>query len=290
MPRTDPAKKQAILESPMFQEWWKWRRTIHPVPKDPFRAFMIDKGINAKRLEEEAWRKRVNRGDLPFIDVPFFLKSREMPSTVKKPSVPSLPPLSKLLHEKRVKTLYEAAGKFFEKYQLPKIPIYALHEKGALRSSLKVVGSLEQGTAAQIGIKGTKKQSLAALFHELGHYAAYHRKDVPLKPTFLLTPSERVAEERKAWEYAKPFLTSPQQHWMKRKAMQTYLTGFGGGKPFTQWQFLEKQPSKESAEARVEWLKWRNPTAKFRIYKVTKRGKPTGEYAIYWGGEYTSRV
>ena len=66
--RTAAARRAAIMSTVEFQEWWRARIHLHPIPSDPFRAFMIDRGLMARHLDKETWKPRTNRSDLVPVD------------------------------------------------------------------------------------------------------------------------------------------------------------------------------------------------------------------------------
>ena len=292
MPRVDPETKQKILASPEFATWWKWRRTITPIPSDPFRAYMIDIGIPAKVQEYPQWQKRVNRGDFVNIDFPF-------PPTLPLPKrkIP-LPSSGKPLHQvlktkvkKRASIIKEAAKKFFEYYDLPPISI-SLSGKGYLRSRLRtrLTGKalnpkFAEGVSTVILGAGGKQKlpTLATLFHELGHYKIY-REGVPkafrdwLNPRkikFAKTSEERLREERQAWEYAKPFLTHPTQHWLKRFALETYkpssaMSIFAAGSTLYTEREAKAIKRMKGKAVKIRKVKRKGKLLGYRIYQKVK--------------------
>jgi len=284
LPRVDPEKKKAIMQSPEFQVWWQWRRGIYPVPSDPFRAFMIDLGIPAKLHPEEAWRKRVNRADVVPVDYPRELKPLQQPIIRSQPLQQPV-----LKYKKRIEILQKAAEEFTKHYGVPMPQLRFVPEESHMEASYKPFGIGESPSAAvvTIGLKGTKHLALATLFHELGHHVQH------VKQPFVAMPRSQklLWMERQANLYAKPFLKLASQRWYRRMAMQSYLQYLHPSKYQTYWWKPVSKASSLSeamlkkAMYQEEFRKLQHPF-KVAVAKLTRKGKPTGEYAVYLGKPY----
>jgi len=275
LPRVDPEKKKQILESSAFQTWWNWRRKISPVPKDPFKAYMIDLGIPARLYEPDPWSKRVNRADWIAVDYPrMATRTERYPSEVRTASTQL-----EQLHKKRVETIMEAAREFTQHYSVPMPQIKILHEKGYFESYHDPLRNI-----VAIGIKGAKMPTLGVLFHELGHHVQYQKVPMPYGLTF---SQARLWKEKKAYELAKPFLKHPTHGWIKRFGIFTYQLKHEPSVlkkgTFTAWTHLENISNIKEAKIRMAWLKHTYPEREFRLVKLTRKGEPTGKYRIYQG-------
>lgn len=228
-------KRRQVLSSYAFQEWWSARRHIHPIPSDPYRAFMIDIALVAKIHRKEIWRGRVPRADYPPIDLPSFIPApkRRLPSRkeerrFKKVPMVAMPYGEKLQIEKELDTLAEQMS---ETLHVPKPKIFAERGEGALGSGYYAgeLGFLPP--FIKIGIKGHKEggkpQIFGAFEHEFGHHA--HAKiGVPSLVSGVSTEyrvASTIEKEREAWKFADPFMKQrrQEQKWLKKHALGSYL-------------------------------------------------------------------
>jgi len=245
-------KRRQVIGSRAFQEWWSARQHIHPVPSDPYRAFMIDIALIARIHRKEIWRGRTHRADYPPVDLPSYVPApkRRLPSRKQerrfKP-VPSwaMPYGEKTELEKEIETLSEEMS---EKYHIPKPTIHIERGEGALGSAYFAgqLGLLPP--FIKIGVKGgkpAKPQILGAFEHEFGHHA--HAK-IGLEPTSLglseaYRTAPRIERERKAWQFADPFMQQrrQEQKWLKKYALGTYLGTIRPEKINREYMIVRKQ-------------------------------------------------
>jgi hypothetical protein len=233
--REAAGKRRQVLSSYAFQEWWSARKHIHPIPSDPYRAFMIDIGLVAKIHRKEIWRGRVPRADYPPVDLPRFIPApkRRLPSRkeerrLKRIPQAAMPYPEKLQIEKELETMAEQMS---ETFHIPKPQIFAERGEGALGSAY-FEGELGLiPPFIKVGIKGHKEggkpQIFGAFEHEFGHHA--HAKIGLPEGVFGLSTEFRMASraerERKAWKLADPFMKQrrQEQKWFKKYALGTYL-------------------------------------------------------------------
>lgn len=225
-------KRRQVLRSYAFQEWWSARKHIHPIPSDPYRAFMIDIALVARIHRKEIWRGRVPRADYPPVDLPSFIPApkRRLPSRKEERRLKRMPKTAMPYGEKTEleKGLESLAEQMAEKYHVPKPELFFERGEGALGSSYfrGEIGLLPP--MIKTGVKGkSKPQIFGAFEHEFGHHV--HAR-VGLPPSvsgigegFRLAP--RIERERKAWEFADPFMRQrrQEQKWFKKYTLGTYL-------------------------------------------------------------------
>lgn len=225
-------KRRQVLRSYAFQEWWSARKHIHPIPSDPYRAFMIDIALVAKIHRKEVWRGRVPRADYPTIDLPSFIPApkRRLPSRKEERHLKRMPKAAMPYGEKTEleKGLESLAEQMSERYHVPKPQILFERGEGAMGSAYfrGEIGLLPPMIKA--GVKGiSKPQIFGAFEHEFGHHV--HAR-VGLPPSvsgigtgYRLAPT--IEKERKAWEFADPFMKQrrQEQKWFKKYALGTYL-------------------------------------------------------------------
>lgn len=68
MTKPDIAKRKAVMSSEAFRIWWAARQDESPRPADPYRAYMIDRGLHARHAPKESWENVPNRRDLAGVD------------------------------------------------------------------------------------------------------------------------------------------------------------------------------------------------------------------------------
>jgi L-rhamnose mutarotase len=237
--READARRRAVMGSHAFQEWWQARQDIHPVPSDPFRAFMIDIGLEAKIHRKEVWRGRTHRADYPTIDLPSGVPApkRRLPSRKEERRFKPVPSWAMPYGEKTEleKGLEGLAEQMSEKYHVPKPRIHFERGEGALGSAYFAgeIGILQP--FIKVGVKGkSKPQIFGAFEHEFGHHA--HAKiGLPLQAMGVSTEfraATSIEREQKAWKFADPFMQQrrQEQKWLKQFALGTYT---GKVKPLT---------------------------------------------------------
>jgi len=244
--RVAAAKRAAIIGSPQFQEWWRWRKTFSPVPSEPYRAFMIDLGLYARVHHKEVWKFRTNRMDYPPIDLPKGVPSpkRRLPPRKQikrfKPVPKAAQPVTLVPFEKE---LIGEVEKFREKFHLPEVEVRfeprarAKHIPSLFGTPMIVMPKLKKEPKHI----GRKQKFTAVIFHEAGHFAhaayggigriepvqkAEELQKVITSPYVLGgTRAERIKKERIAWAIAKkgkkPW--KPVMGWEKKYAFGTYL-------------------------------------------------------------------
>jgi hypothetical protein len=248
------AKRQLIVGSSAFSEWWMARQTFYPIPSEPYRAFMIDLGLYARPHHKEVWKHRTNRLDYPPIDFPrrgeipkgIPRKRRRLPSRKEIKRWKKVPkraqPIIMTPYEKK---LVKEVEKMTEEFHIP-MPKVKFHPRTSARyvptilpwETPSVILAREfVATGAPKKRKREREQVMAALRHEVGHHvhAAYGGARVkmpklasiitaPYKLKGLRTRKETQETERIAWGIArarKPFTT--RQAWLMKTYLGTYL-------------------------------------------------------------------
>lgn len=241
--RTADEKRDRILSSKAFQTWWRARQSFYPTPSDPYRAFMIDKGLFAKPHHERVWKHRTNRYDYPPVDFPLGTprKKKRLPPRKhikrfkKRPKAAQPYDLSP--YEKE---LVAEAERFSEKFRLPRPrvrfeprvsggaayihgrPMFGIEPTVLMPRPFVRAGEKKKAKLA-------RQQVEATLFHELGHHAhvAYGYVIRPDLSAAMKTPypkAHRKEKERIAWKVAaawEPF--TPVKGWAKKTYLGTYL-------------------------------------------------------------------
>lgn len=219
------AKRKAIMTSRAFREWWSARQHIHPIPSDPYRAFMIDIGLTAKVLPKELWRSRTPISDFPDIDYPKFapapktrMLGRKALARMRKAGIPrAARPEPKTPF---VIKLEEELGKLSEKYHLPSVrlrPEATMGSVGAgsyygMREIIGATPFIRVGTRGVEKDKGVQAQVAASLLHEFGHHAFQHGIAPLAEATFQergrgkIEWTPRRKEEKQAWAVGLPHL------------------------------------------------------------------------------------
>jgi len=232
------AKRAAIIGSAAFQTWWTARQTFYPIPSDPYRAFMIDKGLFARVHHKEVWQHRTNRMDYPPVDLPLGVPSpkRRLPPRKqikrfkKRPKAAQPLPITPFEKE-----LIGRVEQFTEKYHLPSVEVrieprrqpsymHPLFGKGMILMPKEFV-------ARGAKLKGVREQVESVIFHEAGHHAhvAYGYAIQPDLASAIATPypkATRIEKERIAWAVAKKHLRkewSPIMGWGKKVWLGTYI-------------------------------------------------------------------
>lgn len=265
-------KRKETLESYAFRFWWAERQKHGPIPTDPYRAFMIDKGLKASLEDREHWTPTPNRKDLPLIDYPFgkwtYTKRQRKISPPAQREVKAEPSGKKTPHREIADLMEKEVG-------LPaKIPIYNTG-RGPLRSHAKA-GVTVIGTSSDhfgqifVASKNNSPQSLAATAHEAGHVAhaqaTFGRTKKPLPPN--IKPFSAVENARKkgsarmdsvdtyndevaAWRYADTILDKVLAKGPPLKAQPTKTPTYTRDKkPILYEVDLSKNP-----RAQASWLK-----------------------------------
>lgn len=229
--RQAETRRRAVMSSRVFQEWWAAREHIHPVPSDPYRAFMIDTGLTARIHSKEVWRGRTHRADYPPIDLPRGIPApkRRMPSRKEERRFKRVPQFAMPYGEKTEleKDLEKLAEQMSEKYHVAKPRIHFERGEGALGSAYFAgeLGLLPP--FIKIGVKGkSKPQILGAFEHEFGHHT-HAKTGLPLQTMGASTEfraASKIEKEQMAWKLADPFMQQrrKEQKWLKQYALGTY--------------------------------------------------------------------
>lgn len=232
--RTAAARRAAIMSTVEFQTWWAARRHIHPIPSDPFRAFMIDRGLVARLLDKETWKPRTNRTDLVPVDN-YQRAGRKQPRRRYRPHrfragylpVPARPIGKLTKEEKEIKAL---VAKMAEHYHVPEPDIFFERKQG------EAIGSMHHGGFGgikpfmRLGVRDLKKQlpkAKAVAAHEMGHHVHKRGAESILGSLNIRGYGEAMTKEKEkiAWKIADPFLTDQRavQKWVKKMYLGTYL-------------------------------------------------------------------
>jgi len=279
MPRVDPEVKKKIMDSAAFLYWWDERRKIHPIPKDPFRAFMIDIGIPARLKDPEEWKRRVNRSDYILIDHPSVrTKIHQLKQMAKQKKQKQKETLQ---IEKIKQMLIKSAVEFTKQHGVP-MPQFLRFDisKGWTRSFFKGTYHGEKLIASvNVGIKGKNPLLMkSAMLHELGHYIDYLKRP----PRVIVAPSRSVlkmSREREAWKYARKFLTHPVQTWSMAMSLKGYRDLYEQsilGEPMKIWIWKTEAKTREAALGVKRLYERQGRKVKVEVHK----GKPF-PYQIY---------
>lgn len=232
----EASKKQAVMSSTAFREWWSERRHTAPLPSNPYQAFMIDYALKAKLHSQPEWSKSPNRRDFITIDYPPIEKGK-----VWKPSAP-LTPANRDRVEQARKIIEHHASRISSRLGIPTPAIrLELGQRnsqfsGSVRSNLATgkVEVLKREVTIGLGKSGKVYPiHLGGLAHELGHALDFEemvKGGIPAihaRRSRLATRIGIVGEERSAWTHAQPFLKELKpvavQKWYQRYAIGTYL-------------------------------------------------------------------
>lgn len=244
------AIKIKVMDSWEFAQWWEWRSKIEPIPRDPYIAFRTDQELFARTEGLDYWKGRVNRSDID-IDYP-RKREREIPRKHRKKKgkrirrEPTPQRGIKLSpQDQQEKEYYQKfADELCEHYKVPRVEL-VYHPRTssskshyASRWSSKSVNGERRYYAygngvVHLGGAGRHSMVLSTLSHELGHHVDYRSKFQ--ERGFLTseeaggvrrTPKQRLADEKRAWKIAQPYITGmkgePVARWGKRFALETY--------------------------------------------------------------------
>lgn len=227
-------RREKIMGSKPFKEWWAARQHIHPMPSDPFRAFMIDVGLHAKIHTKEIWRGRTPRADFPSIDLPSGIPApkRRIPSRKEERRFKLIPRAAEPYGEPTEfeKGLQRQVDKMSEHYHVAAPRLVFERGEGILSSSYYHGAFGDIMPFIKLGVKGGKRseaQALGALGHEFGHHVHAKRglPDISSGLTVEFKRAGRVEKERTAWQLADPFMSKDRriQKYLKKYAFGTYL-------------------------------------------------------------------
>jgi hypothetical protein len=227
-------RKHRILSSKGFGEWWAARQHIHPMPEDPFRAFMIDLSLKAGIHSKEVWRGRTPRADYPSIDLPMGVPApkRRIPSRKEERRYKTTPKAAMPYGEptELEKSLNIHLGKMAEEIHIAPPRLVLERGEGSLSSAYYhgEYGSIYP--FIKLGVKsGKRAQSVleSVLSHEFGHHVHAKRglPDITSGLASEFQQSSRIEKEREAWRIADPFMLKqrPVQKFVKKYALGTYI-------------------------------------------------------------------
>ena len=115
------------MQSAEFRAWWEVRSQEDPLPQDPFLAFMIDRGLEARLHGKEPWEKEPNRYDVPIIDFPQrkgkprFPTLKELKRKRKPPR--KLTPKEEKRRDVESEKYQKIADEMCERYRVPKCKV-----------------------------------------------------------------------------------------------------------------------------------------------------------------------
>lgn len=231
-------KRRAIMQSEVFQIWLNERYNTKPMPSDPYRAFMIDKSLEAKLKTKPEWAERTNRADYQPIDYP---------PVTKQPPPDITQPAPKTIEAQKTKGKLRDRMKYLAKEMgTSEVALrFTVVHKGYARSFYKsgyginrITGELVKISEPEIvlGIPKNGKlnpQQYAVLSHEMGHHkqveqlkkekgegaVVYHYRALER------SKAAKIECEREAWKNAEPYLKDfrPSQKWLKKWALGTYI-------------------------------------------------------------------
>lgn len=247
--RAAAAIRAKVMGSRDFQTWWAARRHLAPLPTDPYRAYMIDKGILAPPVEHDVWKPRTNRSDLIPVDIPMNAPARKVQSLGRKHAkqhhyrqgytpTAARPRPELTADQKEIVTLIESMAKHYNT-SVPDI----FFEKGASAGYYQGHGGV-YGIKPFIKLNANRKnipQQKASAAHEMGHHVHNVGAESVLGDigANAFQTSHRIEREKTAWKIADPFMTDNRkvQKWRKKFALGTYLGTSGHGKRGVDWGF-----------------------------------------------------
>lgn len=240
-------KKRKILKSKAFRDWWEVRQEERPIPSNPYRAFMIDRSLNAIVDRRDKWEDQPNRRDMPEIDTarkgiptyaPSYKPRRRRSRKYKSPSVPK---------KGTGREVFNLAGEMATKHGLPAPEVNTTNREGPLGGYAKVgLGRGRDGTMYRlhggkihIGTKGSRVQALATTAHEVGHVVHAQKtanKNLPKGIDPYVGTTSSMSDELMATKLARKHLKEsgtlkkkgelPIANWYLGYALNTYRKGW----------------------------------------------------------------
>jgi len=244
-------KRELIMSSKAYKDWWAARRRMGSVPLDPYRAFMIDLSLRARRERKADWKKQPNRMDYQTIDYPVPHGGRPtVPSRTPRKSkgkkgktrrrtrrrkpefIPKKPKQSPIQRE-----FTKIAERFSKKYNVPVPRVFVgdvPHSKSYYKTGVGFysagIGKRQAFRSSEpmvfVGYKGKKSkvESEAALLHELGHHVDLWQKMEQTGSLSREVVGSQLEKEIRATRLAKPLFTKPKkQAWLLRHYLSTYM-------------------------------------------------------------------
>jgi hypothetical protein len=230
-------KKEIVIASAQFREWWEARSSVDPQPSDPYRAFMIDKSLFAKppRTRVE-WEQQPNRRDI-IADYPQYAgRKAELERYGPKEKVPV----------RKIRAVESVGASMSERAGMKKPSLIPLKQgylvSRAYVGKIRAGGELlETGShkRAEIGMKGASEMVRSTAAHEYGHIAHANMTAEELQKMGLKeyqgqrTSREKTyMDEAAAWKLARPEIMKipskkgkrAKAFWLQGFALKTYRT------------------------------------------------------------------
>ena len=230
------------MASSDYKFWWHKRQHEEPIPSNPYRAFMIDKGINAKSDDQRKWNKEPNRHDIDVDSSDVRRKQTKRPTSKRRHTKPveskplSYTPKHEAKHQKGQmsrKEVIRIAEEFTKEKGIP-MPkkVIVSSDRGPLIGQMGTAWARKRGvhesyatpyaesSFLKVGTKGGRAQVKAVLYHELGHWADAHKSGTQGK----FKVGGKWRRETAAWKEADSKLqdSRPVQKWTKRFALGSY--------------------------------------------------------------------
>lgn len=228
-------KKKQITTSEAFKIWWTERRKHPPVPSDPYRAFMIDRGIQAHLTDPQDWKTRMNRSDYEPIDFPPIVRGKRRIRLPKAPSNKEAERTKRKIRD-RARFICKDMGVDKPEVSFCEGSQYSYYQSGYAINKLTGEVVRLRKPKVVIGISKSGKlypMNYGALAHELGHHKDVVMRERSGDPNaiqkyYLNITSNKEARnesERTAWKYADPYMVEKRavQKWHKKYALGTYL-------------------------------------------------------------------
>lgn len=254
-------KREVIINSRAYKEWWRARRTQSPVPSNPYQAYMTDVHMFAQLRDREYWQERTNWSDIPTVDFPPTARIPKSRGRPRRPTIKEERRRRKPRREPKPKApsvMQRFADELTERFHLPHVEVVARPERGPLKSQWRTffkwdptTYSFKRFSQVIIGTLGAPKENplqsiqvLTAMKHELGHHLDVFKtwvKTGAINPEYALRGT--VETELEAWRHAEP-LPNPLavSKWFKRYALATYRHQIRGRGPVRHVGVVETKP------------------------------------------------
>ncbi len=81
-------KRTKVESTAAYKMWWSERRKAPNPPKNPYHAYMTDRGKKSSQAPLSKWRKAPNRSDIGTIDSPTGSLPRRKQTSQQRPNSP----------------------------------------------------------------------------------------------------------------------------------------------------------------------------------------------------------
>lgn len=81
-------KRTKVESTSAYKMWWSERRKAPNPPKNPYHAYMTDRGIKASQAPLSKWRKSPNRSDIGTVDSPSGSLPHRKQTSQQRPNSP----------------------------------------------------------------------------------------------------------------------------------------------------------------------------------------------------------